>query len=49
MRIEDIDKNLHLETNLDLPEMKRLTPPDNPFSLYRIRFYTEEKDTSVCP
>jgi len=43
MRIEDIDKNLKIETNLDLPRMKWLTPFDEPLSLYGIHAFTEEK------
>lgn len=43
MKIEDIDKNLRVETNLDLPEMKWLTPLDAPLSLYGIHAYTEDK------
>ncbi len=41
MKIGDIDKNLKVETNLDLPDLKWLTPLDEPLSLHGIHSYSE--------
>lgn len=42
MRIGDIDKNLKVDNNLDLPDLKWLTPLDEPISLHGIHCFDEE-------
>ncbi|MBE6598957.1 MAG: hypothetical protein E7638_05895 [Ruminococcaceae bacterium] len=42
MKIGDIDKNLKVETNIEMPEMMWLTPLDKPISLHGIYRYTTE-------
>ena len=42
MKIGDIDKNLKVDNNLDLPDLKWLTPLDEPISLHGIHCFDEE-------
>ena len=42
MKISDIDKNLKVDTSLDLPDLKWFTPLDEPFSLHGIHCYDKD-------